>query len=392
MRILVADTCYPWFLSEHYGSRPSLERRPYQEQLDSVIGRGMSRSDIYSAGLRGLGHETADVLLNCEPAQRRWLDEQRSWRQRIADRWARLARRPEPDPPALAEIALAQVEEFSPDVLYVQDPCFFRRAELDRIRGSGVTVVGQIASRLPDSDVLRGYELLVSSLPHYVRHFGEIGVEGRYLPLGFDQRVIGRLRELGVDCGPDSERTGRVTFIGGVHPSIHPARVKLLQHVAAPLELELWGHGVEELAPESPIRARHQGHAWGLEMHRILARSRIVINAHSDVADGYSNNMRLFEATGVGALLVTELGSNLTELFEPGRELVTYDGAADLIQKVRYYLDNPEEARTIAAAGQARTLAEHTYRDRMPELSRMLEPKAGNRVPEPGRRQPVLNG
>jgi spore maturation protein CgeB len=389
--MLLADTCYPWFLSDHYGSRTGLERRPYREQLASVISRGMSRADIYSDGLRALGHQTADILVNCEPAQRRWLDEQRSWRRRVADRWSRVAGRPEPEPPRLAEIALAQVEASSADLLYVQDPCFFGRGELDRMRDSGVRVAGQIASRLPATDVLRGYELLVSSLPHFVSHFNKIGVEGRYLPLGFDQRVMVRLSELGIDCGPESERPHRVSFVGGVHPLIHPARVKLLEQVAIPLELELWGHGIDELAPESPLRASHRGLAWGLEMHQILARSRIVINVHSDVAAGYSNNMRLFEATGAGALLFTEPGHNLAELFEPEREVVTYDGAQDLIRKVRHYLDHPLKARTIAAAGQARTLAEHTYHDRMPELSRLLERGAQRREPERAP-EPTLRG
>ena len=42
------------------------------------------------------------------------------------------------------------------------------------------------------------------------------------------------------------------------------------------------------------------------------------------MAKSYANNMRLYEATGVGALLVTDWKENLGEMFEPGKEVVAY--------------------------------------------------------------------
>ena len=60
-------------------------------------------------------------------------------------------------------------------------------------------------------------------------------------------------------------------------------------------------------------------------MYRVLAQSRIAVNRHGDFAGGYAANMRMFEATGVGALLMTESAANLPDFFEPGREVVAYD-------------------------------------------------------------------
>jgi hypothetical protein len=40
-------------------------------------------------------------------------------------------------------------------------------------------------------------------------------------------------------------------------------------------------------------------------MYRVLECSKIVINHHGDVAP-WANNLRLFEATGTGALLLTD--------------------------------------------------------------------------------------
>ena len=87
--------------------------------------------------------------------------------------------------------------------------------------------------------------------------------------------------------------------------------------------------------------------------------------------------MRLFEATGVGALLVTESARNLPGLFTPGEEVVTYDSPDDLVEKVRHYAAHPDERIAIAAAGQRRTLGEHTYRQRMRELDALLRARLG---------------
>jgi spore maturation protein CgeB len=82
--------------------------------------------------------------------------------------------------------------------------------------------------------------------------------------------------------------------------------------------------------------------------------------------------MRLFEATGVGAMLLTDRKDNLHELFEIGKEVVTYSSKEEAAELVRHYLDHPQEAEKIAKAGQARTLREHTYKARMVELTSIL--------------------
>ena len=111
-----------------------------------------------------------------------------------------------------------------------------------------------------------------------------------------------------------------------------------------------------------------------LERHyRVFAEAKIGLNRHIDAAAGYSNNLRLYDVTGVGALLFTEPGTNLAELFDPQSEVVTYEGARDLAGKIRYYLRHEDERAAIAAAGQERTLRDHNWLVRMTELVALLE-------------------
>ena len=91
------------------------------------------------------------------------------------------------------------------------------------------------------------------------------------------------------------------------------------------------------------------------------------ISCHIDIAP-YANNMRLYEATGVGALLITDYRDNLRTLFEPGKEVVAYSSAEECAELINYYLENEEERKAIARAGQERTLTEHTYYERIKQL------------------------
>ena len=131
--------------------------------------------------------------------------------------------------------------------------------------------------------------------------------------------------------------------------------------------------GANSLPRSSPIRRRHKGEVWGLNMYRALARSKITINRHINVAENNANNMRLFEATGVGSLLITDLKDNLSDLFDIGKEVLAYSSPEEAVELIRYYLDHPYEASTIARAGQIRTHSEHTYSHRMDELATILE-------------------
>ena len=105
-----------------------------------------------------------------------------------------------------------------------------------------------------------------------------------------------------------------------------------------------------------------------------MAASRVTLNRHARIDTGstskttFANNMRLFEATGVGTCLITERKDNLDELFDVRRELVSYESSKDCVEAIKSLLEDEKQREAIARAGQERTLAGHTYRHRMAEL------------------------
>jgi spore maturation protein CgeB len=58
----------------------------------------------------------------------------------------------------------------------------------------------------------------------------------------------------------------------------------------------------------------------------------------------------------------------LTDYFEPGKDLVTFENIRELKEKISYYLAHPEERIKIANQGRQTVLAKHTYQHRMHEM------------------------
>jgi hypothetical protein len=350
VRIAIVDHYYEAFLAQAYADAPELAGLPFAAQRAALLDRFFGTADSYSHGLRAAGHQAEELVPNSAPLQRRWAEEA----------GLRLPRRG-----ALDAVLDAQVEALDPDVVYVHNIARIPRRRLERWRAAGRMVAGQIAIAPPARRLVRGYDLIVTSFPHFPERFRAVGVDSAYLPLAFDRRILGRL-------GPTAPRWGAV-FVGGVHPKVHVGGTRMLEGVADAVALDVWGYGAEALPAGSPLRKRFHGEAWGLDMYRVLAEARVVVNRHIEAAEGHANNMRLFEATGVGAAVLTEAAPNLATLFAPGREVETYAGPDELVRKVGELLADEERRAALAAAGQARTLAEHTYEPRMAQLGALLE-------------------
>ena len=77
---------------------------------------------------------------------------------------------------------------------------------------------------------------------------------------------------------------------------------------------------------------------------------------------------RNFEVPGCGGFLMTNYVAHLEDYFEIGKEVVCFEDKKDLLEKVRYYLNNDEEREKVAQAGYERTINNHTYEKRFLEI------------------------
>ena len=391
MRVLVLNADYPRFLSWLYGRHPGLETAGYAEQMAARNASLFGVADFYSRSFAALGHPSADVHVNNLWLQSAWAGEHgmtldtgadlgASRKQRLPG-W--LQRTIAPLKPALRPLArrlglsprlseqaerilLAQIEEFKPDLVLNQDVFYVTTDLVRRIRDMGVRVViGQVGIEPTKGEDWGAYDLMLSQLPRVVRAFRAADVRAEVSHLAFDTAVLDALP---APPPPDVD----VSFVGSVSED-HRERIALLEFIAKRHDLKLWGNISSSLPATSLLRQCFQGEVWGSEMYQVLRRSRINLNSHIDIAGDEAGNMRLFEATGVGAFLLTDFKQNLHTLFEPDRDVVAWRSPEDCSAAIGRYLRDDKSRAAIAANGQKRTLADHTFRGRVQDILQLVQ-------------------
>lgn len=82
---------------------------------------------------------------------------------------------------------------------------------------------------------------------------------------------------------------------------------------------------------------------------------------------------RTFEVPACGGFLLTgRSDEDISQYYEPGKEVVVFENTDDLIEKSRYYVEHTVEREAIARAGYERTLKEHTYEQRFKQIFEKL--------------------
>jgi len=76
-------------------------------------------------------------------------------------------------------------------------------------------------------------------------------------------------------------------------------------------------------------------------------------------------NYRTFETLGCKTFLLTNETPGLSELFDIGNHLVTYDSVSDLFEKIDYYLNNEYDRMVISQSGYDHVVKNHTFYERM---------------------------
>lgn len=367
MKLLIIDTYYPNFLKSFWKSNPNLKNKNYTQQIKKLLDQCFGTSDFYSYNLQKLGHEAYDIIANDDISQKQWAKEHKV-NIVYSNLLDKLRTRPYVNkiigkPGWIQKIVLSQIEFYQPKVIYIQDLNVLTQKTLTKIKRKGILVVGQVACPINQEVSLKTFDLILTSFPHYVKLFRKLGIKSEYFKIGFEPRVLTKIKR--------TKKKYDVTFIGSFSPH-HQKATQALENVAQKIPIQVWGHGLKYLSKNSPLKKNYHGEAWGLDMYKVMARSKIVINRHIDVAENYANNMRLYESTGIGAMLITDTKRNLNQLFQIGKEIDSYTNEEELTRKLKYYLTNERKRKQIAKAGQKRTLKEHSYQKRMQELVLIL--------------------
>lgn len=368
MRYAVVDTVYQGYVNHLYQGT-GLHRRDWAAQYRATVDGGFPTLSSWSEPLEAKGHTVLDLWANHMPLQHRWCVENgaldlftatnppveadaEATPEAFLQPWAQTG---------FVEILREQIRRFRPDVLVIGNLFEFDTSFLRSIAGHYGVAIGQHAAAIPWGDH-SGYQAIISSLPNQVRYFTGLGLDAYEVRLAFDRRLLRHLK-------PGAGRFGLI-FPGQVTDD-HGGRARTLRALATAMDVDVFSDSAAPLGADT--RARLHPALWGLEMYQAMRDSRMVFNCHIDAAGEFANNLRLYEASGSGSLLLTDAKVNMDRILVPGRECLAFESPEDAVRLAQHYLAHEDERRSIAEAGTARVMREHTYHHRVEELIAVAE-------------------
>jgi spore maturation protein CgeB len=362
MKVVLFWSYYQKYIEQLYRSNPELVNLGYQEQLDTILADYFGWPPALVKRLAERGCEVAILVVNVRPLQQAWAKENNcTFRE---ETWQ-------------DDIPIEQVKSFSPDLIWIGSMFKYYGAYLSNLRSYCKKIFAWIASPVPDDLDLSAVDCLLTSHQNFQEYFINKGRQCEVLLPAFEPKIL--------DSLPQVNRDIKCSFIGSLS-YMHLQRMEAIETLVENTPIQIWSDlpkliskgllkpkFIQSYLKMGKMRARNHPSVWGIEMYTMLARSQMTVNIHVDAAAGLAGNIRMFEATGTGALLITEDASNIQDLYQPNIELVTYKNTSDLVEKIDYYISHPQERERIARAGQERTLESHSTLQRSQELLSIFE-------------------
>lgn len=358
LRVMQVHSCYGKYCEYFYAAQPHLATQPFSEQMKAWVRDAYAGVHIMTPYLAGC--ETMLVMSNCLEAQGAWLSAHGAPLNNVED-WQN-------------EIVRQQVLVFQPDVLYIPDSIRFGAEFIRSLPFRPPVIMGWRGADVPLGTDWTGYDVMLSGLPRLLALAESLGAgKGVMFAPGMPSWIAREVEHIPQDVD--------VVFVGSVYPRQHIHRLALMESLAEGAIRHGFSLALYLLCDEALITPTMRPYVrppvFGMDMHKALRRGRVVVDDRAyhgvimpdgskrmDLGGDDTINMRMFEATGGGSLLLTESFPGVARYFEPGLEVAMYTDYADAVDKVLYYLSHPAERETIAAAGKARCMGEHNMKNR----------------------------
>ncbi len=381
---------YSGFLKSFYRKYPEYRNLNYKEQRENILNETSEPIGSYTRMYNKLGIDAACIITNADFLQKKWRQE--SGMHSISNQ----------------QLVFEQVNEFKPDVLWIDSIDYIEKSWVDHVRQSYPwikLIIGGHCAPFNSKMIknFRNLNFIFTCTPGLKNELEKNNINVYLVYHAFDPDVLNKIMNDNFQHENDFIFSGSLYKGGG----FHDRRINLLEYILnRNLDLKIFGnlekkcktrakqliyHVVRflnflhlgNLVLKIPIFRNQKVYAenlvttnsrilkkavlppvFGIDMFRLLKKSKIVLNIHGDIAGDYAGNVRLFEATGVGSCLLTDDKKNLNELFDVNKEIVVYNGNDDCIEKIKWLLENEDERSRIAKSGQQRTLSSHTVEER----------------------------
>ena len=349
------------YLRGFYNTHNNIDELSYNELFSMLANDSYGESDFIHPQLEKLGIESKVVFYNNRNLQDKWNQNHQDL--------------------SYFDILISQIKEYSPDIILNSAIAGFTKEETAIIKESLPTkdkkMVGFHFSTLDDrfKQNVSFYDQIYTGSKSYVNMMRSCGIPAYLLRHTFEPEIIDKLSK--------SERKNEICFSGSicVGKSAHNNRLDMLDILRKfDVPYIFYGNIYDYKQADDKYagiikeveKDKKEG-LFGINYYSALNQYNICLNLHSPIIGDGAGNMRMFEATGLGICLLTDHKSENAELFDVTNEIVVYDSFEDMVEKAKWLINNPNKARKIALAGQKRTLAEYTYKNKAEQMNEYIQ-------------------
>lgn len=225
----------------------------------------------------------------------------------------------------------------------------FRSQDAAYLRKLGIKIMGIALSdpavyESTTSRIARNFDVFYSKDIDCVNLYRASGVDAHQLPTATNPLFFRPVapRE-GMKC--------EVLILGAVHADrVEPVKA-LVEHFDTHVYGEEWdAYGIKS-----------RGFVYGEDTLAALSSARMAVIFSRQVSGHQALKVGIFDFLSAGCLVVTDENPQLYNYFQVGREVIVFTDIHDMITKIRYYLDHPEEANEIRRAGREKVIQNYTW-------------------------------
>lgn len=337
-------TAYNHYLEERY--QVSKSNYSFTQLRSVLLQDGFNAVHQLQPVLTGEGFYT---LWNYEPLQLQWAKE-KGWNERD-----------------LKKILFAQIEEYKPDIFYNGSPIQFNSEEIEKNISPSVAKIAWFASPEKNNIDFSVYKTRMTNLPPDVDEEGRSGFKSHFFQLSdapvFHPFAQQKKRDIDIlffgQYMQDhfDKRNGYINELIRLKKKYNFNMVLALMTnyqykflLPFKLPMALHQHFKVLTFPPKHVAANSHTPLFGKQMLECIGNSKIVFNCHVDMAGTHRVNMRIFEALGCGAHLLSDEG-NYPRGLESGKHFSTYRDVSELEEKILYLLQHDEDRNQTAAQG-----------------------------------------
>ena len=355
MKFLRISSLYPELINSYYNKYNFIRNESYEKQYNHIINQKFSISNFLTKELEKKNIKTYEIISNLKYLQLAWLKKFKKKENK--------------------SILAQQILHYNPDVIFFGNLDLID-TEISQILNSAnfknVIKIGYHCAPITQNQIykLKYLTFLVTCVEDYKKKF-KYFIDTILIPHAFDRSCYKEVKRRDID----------ISFIGSLFlkKKLHLNRVEILYKIMSSnmrsyisvnfknfyinlfiiiLKNIIFNPSIIFKILYIFINSRNP--LFGKRMYKVLQRSKVMLNMH--IADTkYAGNMRLFEGTGSGCLVVTDYKKGLERFFVNKKEILVYNSDGMALDLIKNSVNNYKSLKKISQLAQKKTYSMYKY-------------------------------